>query len=227
MPRPLMAGSIALLSLIVIAGWLPLGGRSKAQTPRTSSNTRIAATNPQNGKLVFERQGCDKCHGSQGEGTALPGASVRMPPIGSTGLALPTFIQLIRKPKGQMPPYNGSQVSDRELSDVYDFLHASPRPPAHEAALAANPENGQRLFAKYGCYACHLSHGQGSRVTGVRLGPPAIPLSAFISYVRKPTGDMPPYTQKTLSNEELADMYAFLRSVPQSPSWTTIPLLNQ
>jgi hypothetical protein len=61
--------------------------------------------------------------------------------------------------------------------------------------------------------------GRGSQQTGgPRLGPPQIPLSAFVNYVRQPTGQMPPYTTKTASNEELADMYVFLKSVSLSRS---------
>ncbi len=78
-----------------------------------------------------------------------------------------------------------------------------------------------------GCYECHLTQGQGARQTGgSRIGPPPIPLSAFLGYVRQPTGQMPPYTQKTVSDEDLTDMYVFLQSVPLSPQWKTIPLLN-
>jgi mono/diheme cytochrome c family protein len=216
------------LLIAVFAMALPTVNASRAQAVASSGKSNIvSAGNPRNGKLVFESQGCDKCHGSQGEGVSATGSGVRVPPIDPKALVLPTFIQRIRKPKGKMPPFSSRQVSEQELADVYAFLHSLTHPVEQDLALAANPANGQRLFSKYGCYECHLSHGQGSRVTGVRVGPPAIPFSAFMSYVRKPTGDMPPYTRKTISNEELADMYEFLKSVPQPPSWTTIPLLNQ
>jgi len=103
----------------------------------------------------------------------------------------------------------------------------SGEPVEHQATVAADATKGQRLFGQYGCSECHLSKGQGARTTGARLGPPQIPQLAFVNYVREPTGDMPPYTRKTVSDEELADMYAFLQSVPPTPSWKTIPLLNQ
>jgi hypothetical protein len=37
---------------------------------------------------------------------------------------------------------------------------------------------------------------------------------------------MPPYTAKVLSDSELADIYAFLRSVPKPPNAQSIPLLQ-
>lgn len=103
----------------------------------------------------------------------------------------------------------------------------SGEPVEHQATVAAEATKGGQLFRQYGCSECHLSKGQGARTTGSRLGPPRIPQSAFVNYVRAPTGDMPPYTRKTISDEELADMYAFLQSVLPTPSWKTIPLLNQ
>jgi hypothetical protein len=62
---------------------------------------------------------------------------------------------------------------------------------------------------------------------GTGLGPPQIPLSAFVSYVREPTGQMPPYTTKVISNEDLAEIYNFLKSVPPPPPLKSIPILNQ
>ena len=38
---------------------------------------------------------------------------------------------------------------------------------------------------------------------------------------------MPPYSEKVLSNEDLADIYAYLQSIPKAPDYKSIPLLNQ
>jgi cytochrome c1 len=35
---------------------------------------------------------------------------------------------------------------------------------------------------------------------------------AFEAWVRRPKGEMPPYTNKVLTDAELADIYAFLRT---------------
>ncbi len=37
---------------------------------------------------------------------------------------------------------------------------------------------------------------------------------------------MPPYTDKAVSDSELADIHAFLRTLPQPPAVKDIPLLN-
>ena len=91
---------------------------------------------------------------------------------------------------------------------------------------AGNAANGRRLFKKDGCYECHGLEAQGSIVSGPRLGPDPIPLAAIIAYVRNPTGQMPPYTEKVVPDKELADIYAFLKSLPHPPPAKTIPLLH-
>jgi mono/diheme cytochrome c family protein len=97
-------------------------------------------------------------------------------------------------------------------------------PPA--AAPAGNAENGKRLFTKDGCYECHGLQGQGAPATGPRIGPDPVSFQVLSRYIRKPTGEMPPYTEKVLPDKELADIYAFLKSLPRPPAATTIPLLN-
>jgi ubiquinol-cytochrome c reductase cytochrome c subunit len=87
-------------------------------------------------------------------------------------------------------------------------------------------KHGQQLYTSSGCYQCHGREGQGSRYSGARIGPPPISLSGFTDYIRQPAGQMPPYTRKVLSDAEVADIYAFLKSVPQPPPAKSIPLLS-
>jgi mono/diheme cytochrome c family protein len=83
------------------------------------------------------------------------------------------------------------------------------------AAPAGNAETGREVYTKKGCYACHGREGQGSPTTGPRLGPNPTPLLTFTRYVRAPRGQMPPYTEKVVSDAELADIYAFLQARPR------------
>ena len=76
-------------------------------------------------------------------------------------------------------------------------------------------ENGKRLFMRDGCYQCHGREGQGSNMSGPRIAPNPPPLEVILGYVRKPTGEMPPYTAKVISDAELADIYAYLQSRPR------------
>jgi ubiquinol-cytochrome c reductase cytochrome c subunit len=94
-------------------------------------------------------------------------------------------------------------------------------------AQAPNAQNGRKLFARYGCYQCHQREAQGATATGPRLGPHPIPFANFTKYVRQPTGQMPPYTAKVVKDADLADIYAFLQSLPDPPPVKDVPLLTQ
>ena len=100
------------------------------------------------------------------------------------------------------------------------------QPPQRSAAPAGNAAEGKKLFTSYGCYQCHGYEGQGSSATGPRLGPRPIASAAFSRYVRQPTGQMPPYTTKVVSDTDLASIYAFLQALPAPPSVQSIPLLR-
>jgi ubiquinol-cytochrome c reductase cytochrome c subunit len=92
------------------------------------------------------------------------------------------------------------------------------------AAPAGNADEGKKLFASVGCYQCHGYEAQGSNATGPRLGPRPMAFAAFSRYVRQPTGQMPPYTAKVLSDADLANIYAFIQSRPEPAK--EIPLLR-
>jgi mono/diheme cytochrome c family protein len=92
-------------------------------------------------------------------------------------------------------------------------------------APSGNAENGKKLYLRYGCDECHGTQAHGG-MRGPELGPNSIPFEAFRAYVRHPTGEMPPYTDKVVSDQEWADIYAFIKSVPRPRDAKTIPLLN-
>jgi mono/diheme cytochrome c family protein len=218
--------------IAVAAAILALAFSTQANEPRAARGQeqarKVSTGNVKKGKTIFENLGCGKCHGSEGEGVSGTGQSGGVPRIASTSLGLSAFIQLVRRPKNVMPPFGSDKASDSDLADVYAFLQTLTPPAKQEPAAAANPGNGQRLFVRNGCYECHGYLGQGSTSTGgTRLSPPQIPLSAFVSYVREPTGQMPPYTAKVTSSEDLGEIYNFLKSVPPPPPLKTIPFLNQ
>jgi ubiquinol-cytochrome c reductase cytochrome c subunit len=98
--------------------------------------------------------------------------------------------------------------------------------PGQESAPKAVVLKGKQLFSKYGCYECHGTMGQGTSA-GARLAPKPIALPTLIAYVRGPKGQMPPYTAKVVSDAELADIRAYLASIPEPPAAKSIPLLNQ
>ncbi|HEY1472565.1 MAG TPA: cytochrome c [Pseudolabrys sp.] len=96
------------------------------------------------------------------------------------------------------------------------------------AALAASAENGKIAYVKNGCWQCHGLLGQGSLVTsnGTVLSNSQLPFDAFKNYVRTANRAMPPYSDKILSDGDLADIYAYVQAVPKAPDVNGIPLLK-
>ncbi|HWP85797.1 MAG TPA: cytochrome c [Terriglobia bacterium] len=86
-------------------------------------------------------------------------------------------------------------------------------------------DNGKKLYNTIGCWQCHGYSGQGG--AGAKIAPEPIPFPAFSRYVRKPGGQMPPYSAKVVSDQQLADIYAFLETIPKPPDADSIPLLKK
>ena len=93
------------------------------------------------------------------------------------------------------------------------------------AAPAGDVANGKKIYTSYGCYQCHGYGGQGG-AAGARLNGNPIAFTAFVRYVRQPRNQMPPYTAKVVTDKELADIYAFIHSLPKPPDPKSIPLLR-
>jgi mono/diheme cytochrome c family protein len=93
------------------------------------------------------------------------------------------------------------------------------KPPAGSAA------NGKKIYVDYGCYQCHnyAAHGGGA---GPKLAPNPMAFAAFMRQIRKPRSEMPPYTAKIVTDQEVADIYAFLQTIPQAPAVSSIPILK-
>jgi ubiquinol-cytochrome c reductase cytochrome c subunit len=94
------------------------------------------------------------------------------------------------------------------------------------AAFAADAAKGKQNFMKYGCWQCHGTVGQGSPVTGPKLAPEPMPLEAMSAFIRNSNRQMPPYREAVLPNEDIADIHAYLSSVPKSPDPSSIPILK-
>jgi mono/diheme cytochrome c family protein len=206
------------LSSLVIA-FAILAAASGVEAQGTAATPKSAGS-ADNGKRVFASAGCFACHGAQGQGTAAA------PQLAPPHLELPALVAYVRRPAATMPAVPASVASDEDLADIFAFLKSVAPAPAGGESLTGNAENGKALFASDGCYQCHGHQGAGAS-TGPRVGPPQISMQAFSWYVRAPRGQMPPYTAKVVSEQDLADIYAYLKSFPAPAPASSIPLLNQ
>ena len=87
-----------------------------------------------------------------------------------------------------------------------------------------NVANGKKLFETIGCFECHGYAGQGGGAGPKLVDPPAFP--AYIAQLRTPRQIMPPYTARVLNDQQAADIYAHLLTLPKPADAKNIPLLQ-
>ena len=99
--------------------------------------------------------------------------------------------------------------------------------PAANNPPAGDAKNGKELFVKYTCYGCHGFSAQNGPA-GNRLNPMKMTQATFTALVRSPGGrNMPSYSAKVISDAQLGDIYAYLKTLPDAPPAKDIPLLQQ
>jgi mono/diheme cytochrome c family protein len=95
-----------------------------------------------------------------------------------------------------------------------------------QQASAGNVENGKTLYLQIGCYQCHGNAGQGAQMTGPRVSRTEFPFESFLNQLRHPVNQMPPYEAAALSDQDAADIYAYVRQMPAPRDPNSIPLLK-
>ena len=95
-------------------------------------------------------------------------------------------------------------------------------------APAGDAGNGKRVYLADGCFTCHGRSGQGGAFNrpAPSLAKTEMPFDAFKAQLRDPANDMPAYSTAVLSDQEIADMYAFVQSLPGAHSTKDISILN-
>ena len=88
--------------------------------------------------------------------------------------------------------------------------------------------NGKRIFLRDGCFTCHGRAGQGGAYNGPApiLAHTALPFDGFKGQLRNPVNDMPAYSDAVLSDKDIADIYAFVESLPGPGSPKDHPILS-
>jgi mono/diheme cytochrome c family protein len=95
-------------------------------------------------------------------------------------------------------------------------------------APAGDAANGKRIYLADGCFTCHGRSGQGGAYNGPApiLAHTALPFDGFAGQVRNPVNDMPAFSNAVLSDKDMADIYAFVESLPGPRSAKDIAILN-
>jgi ubiquinol-cytochrome c reductase cytochrome c subunit len=96
---------------------LTIGSASAQQAPASSGNA-------EHGKTIYREVGCYQCHGLAGQGAPMTG-----PRVSRTEFAFDGFLNQLRHPANQMPPYEAVVLSDQDAADIYVYLRQMPAPP--------------------------------------------------------------------------------------------------
>jgi mono/diheme cytochrome c family protein len=109
-------------------------------------------------------------------------------------------------------------------------LAAAGRGPASaQDAAGGDVTNGKRIYLAVGCFECHGRAGQGGAMnySTPALAQLELPVESFVAFLRAAPNDMPAYSAEVLSDQDAADIHAFLRSLPGRKPAKDFPLLNQ
>jgi mono/diheme cytochrome c family protein len=99
---------------------------------------------------------------------------------------------------------------------------------AAQDAPKGDTSNGKRIYLADGCFTCHGRSGQGGAYNGPApiLAHTALPFDAFKNQLRNPADDMPAFSTAVVSDQDVADIYSFVQSLPGPTSPKDIAILN-
>lgn len=111
------------------------------------------------------------------------------------------------------------QLRPEQMADVVAYLYS-----VRYFAEAGDPKNGVALATYKGCFGCHGLYGDRGKpasdlTTSLRLGTPAGVMAALWnhSFISDPRTGREAGTWPTLTGREMADLIAYLKSLPHSP----------
>ncbi len=158
---------------------------------------------PASGEEVY-RLICAACHGPEGEGTQL-GYELQHP-VRDFG----EWVVRNGRTNGEfavvMAPYTEAQVSDTQLTEIWDWLDAVPQ-----------PQTADGLYRDY-CANCHGDDGRGG-ITGIRLVGEAaavrrrVRLGENVRSYGQRSGYMPAFTPAMISDAELELIVEFVSAL--------------
>jgi mono/diheme cytochrome c family protein len=87
---------------------------------------------------------------------------------------------------------------------------------------------GKQIYMADGCFLCHGRVGQGGgyNTPVPSLAKTELPFEPFRLQLRQPADDMPAYSTAVVSDEQIADIYAYVQSLPGRRDPKSISILN-
>lgn len=81
-------------------------------------------------------------------------------------------------------------------------------------APEGNASKGKRWYSMNNCASCHGPNANDGRAAAIAAT--GLRYQSFVNYLREPDSpSMPPFSAKKLSDQDAADIYAWLQSIPE------------
>jgi cytochrome c oxidase cbb3-type subunit 3 len=201
------------------------------------------ASNTLDGHRLFA-DNCAACHGNDGQG------GVGIP------LALPSFLSAVDDEYLRKTIRNGrvgrimpafKRFSDAEVDAIVTHIRSLSKAPQAQLSsgnVSGDRQHGQKLFAQH-CTLCHGENGEGGHGTGVTMSRPRnLPILApslnnpgFLASAKdsmikqtlmqgREGTPMVSFTKKGLSEKDINDIVAYVRSFEDNPPHASATLLE-
>lgn len=213
----------AIQGLLAVAILLPAGSLSQlhAQDTRETVDRELAKPLIRGG-IVFKTY-CVLCHGEHGDGKSRAAKLYRGVSLKIGGRS-PDYFEKIIRLGGEatgvsplMPPW-GDELSNEQVGDVVSYL-----------TVLANPIRRGEVIFKTNCVLCHGVHADGRGRAALLYNPPPADLTrsqrtdAYKEQIIRLGGkamkrsEVMPIWGKRLTDAEISDLIAFLRSIGPAP----------
>lgn len=184
----------------------------------------VPAAAAANGAGLFAAN-CSRCHGPNGIGTAHDGPSLRGVGAIAADFYLRTGYMPLRSPHDQ-PSRTRVLFDEGELRALVGYVASLGSGPGipHPTPARGSVAAGQKLFTGH-CAGCHQAVAEGGYVTGARV--PALDEASptqIAEAVRVGPYLMPRFSAKSISNEQLNDLIAYVQYAkhPRDPGGWSI-----
>ncbi len=121
-----------------------------------------------------------------------------------------------------------SRINTLSVLEFAVLLGLVAQPAVAQDAAKGDAANGKKVYLADGCYECHGRVGEGGAMNGPApvVAQTKLPFDAFKSQLRNPVNDMPPYPDTILSDKDLGDIFAYIRSLPGPRATKDVPIIN-
>jgi mono/diheme cytochrome c family protein len=128
----------------------------------------------------------------------------------------------MRKTLRSLASVTGAAAMATALVGFHPAARAQDAPPG-------DPVEGKRLYLAVGCFTCHGRSGQGGNMNGPApiLAKTAMPFDGFKGQLRRPVNDMPAYSEQVMTDKQIADIYAFVESLPGPRPTKDMKIFNE